>query len=156
MEIEIGGFDTVETVIAQLVALPGVLEEVATEDGLLAAAKVVAAEAKANAPVGDGNLRDSIRARRGKRRYRPSALIQAFAPHAHLVEFGTGPRRKKGTGQATGEAPAQPFLEPAAINTKSSQQRAFAEGVKKNFNKVERELKGEIRVRRQTARALAE
>lgn len=35
------------------------------------------------------------------------------APHAHLVEFGTGPRRQKTTGRSTGIMPAQPMLRPA-------------------------------------------
>lgn len=35
------------------------------------------------------------------------------APHAHLVEFGTGPRFKKKTGAFTGVMPPQPFMRPA-------------------------------------------
>lgn len=36
-----------------------------------------------------------------------------YAPHAHLVEFGTGPRYHKKTGKFVGQAPAQPFMRPA-------------------------------------------
>ncbi|MCG7630544.1 hypothetical protein MHM88_22310 [Epibacterium sp. MM17-32] len=35
------------------------------------------------------------------------------APHAHLYEFGTGPRVQASTGRATGAMPARPFLRPA-------------------------------------------
>jgi hypothetical protein len=33
-------------------------------------------------------------------------------PHAHLIEFGTGPRYQKG-GRFTGAVPPQPMLQPA-------------------------------------------
>lgn len=35
------------------------------------------------------------------------------APHAHLYEFGTGPRVQSTTGRSTGAMPARPFLRPA-------------------------------------------
>ncbi|OIQ32307.1 MAG: hypothetical protein BM562_05410 [Alphaproteobacteria bacterium MedPE-SWcel] len=35
------------------------------------------------------------------------------APHAHLYEFGTGPRVQTSTGRSTGAMPARPFLRPA-------------------------------------------
>ena len=149
MQVKVEGIQSVAQVLQQLEALPGVLEEVALEDGLLAAAKVVAAEAKQTADFSDhtGNLRRSIRARRGTRRYRPSALVETKRPegaHAHLIEFGTVKMQDK------------PFLVPAANNTKAEQLRACSQGVRKNFSKVERELKGKIKVSRRTARALAE
>ena len=145
MQIEVDGIEEVAALAAVLEALPGTLDRLATEEGLLEAAEVIRDEAKANAPEGKtGNLRRSIRARRGTRRYKPSVLVMATAPHAHLVELGTV------------KSAARPFMEPAAINTKSAQLRAFAKGVRKNFNKVERELKGKIKVSRRTARGLAE
>ncbi|RME67248.1 MAG: hypothetical protein D6782_02930 [Alphaproteobacteria bacterium] len=36
----------------------------------------------------------------------------AALPHAHLVEFGTGPRKRK-DGRSTGIMPPKPFLRPA-------------------------------------------
>ena len=148
MQFEVDGIEDLGRLIRQLEALPGVLDRVAVEDGLLESAKVVAKEAKANAPVGPtGNLRKSIRARRGTKKYKPSAIVETKRPegsHAHLVELGTV------------KAAAQPFLEPAVNNTKSAQLQAYAGGVRKNFSKVERELTGKIKVSRRTARALAE
>lgn len=35
------------------------------------------------------------------------------APHAHLYEFGTGPRVQTSTGRSTGAVSARPFLRPA-------------------------------------------
>lgn len=35
------------------------------------------------------------------------------APHAHLYEFGTGPRVQAKTGRSTGAMPARPFMRPA-------------------------------------------
>ena len=144
MEIEITGIEEAAALIGALDALPGVLGQVALEDGLLEAAKVAAAEAKNTTAFKDktGALRASIRARRGKRRYKPSALVEATAPHAHLVELGTI------------RAPGHPFLEPAVRNTRADQNRAFARGVGKNFKKVEQELTGKGRVSRRTRRAL--
>ncbi len=148
MEMEVEGTEELGRLIRQLEALPGVLDRLAVEDGLLEAAKVVAKDAKRRAPAGPtGNLKKSIRARRGTRKYKPSAIVETKRPegsHAHLVELGTVKTASK------------PFLEPAVNNTRPAQLRAFAGGVRKNFSKVERELKGKIKVSRKTARALAE
>lgn len=37
----------------------------------------------------------------------------SIAPHAHLIEWGTGPRRQKTTGRYTGSMPPDPFMQPA-------------------------------------------
>ncbi len=46
----------------------------------------------------------------------PTEVVQwggpAALPHAHLVEFGTGPRHQR-SGKYTGVMPPQPFLRPA-------------------------------------------
>jgi len=42
----------------------------------------------------------------------PVAQDGSHAPHAHLVEFGTGPRFHK-SGKYTGEMPPDPFMRPA-------------------------------------------
>ena len=66
MEIELDGIEELASLIAVLEALPGLLEKAAVGDGLLAAAQVVAKEAKASAAFQDrtGDLGRSIRARR--------------------------------------------------------------------------------------------
>lgn len=40
-------------------------------------------------------------------------FVGSGEPHAHLIEFGTGPRRQTSTGRYTGVMPAQPMLQPA-------------------------------------------
>ena len=40
-------------------------------------------------------------------------LRKPFSPLAHLIEFGSAPRRQKTTGRFTGRMPANPFLRPA-------------------------------------------
>jgi HK97 gp10 family phage protein len=86
-------------------------ESVKTEvafSGVAAMATVIYDEAKINAPVKSGTLRDAI-----YRVYSPeksSDTLKLYriswnkkkAPHGHLVEFGTS------------RAPAHPFLRPAA------------------------------------------
>jgi HK97 gp10 family phage protein len=41
-----------------------------------------------------------------------SSTSDRYAPHAHLIEFGTGPRQHK-SGKSTGQVVARPFLRPA-------------------------------------------
>jgi HK97 gp10 family phage protein len=88
-------------------------------------AQIVADSARAKAPIGPtGNLRRGIRATRLQPRGKHTAAIAAvdyrIAPHAHLVEHGTGERiakRGKHLGWHYGVMPAQPFLGPAALET---------------------------------------
>lgn len=44
---------------------------------------------------------------------RITVTVGAAAPHAHLIEFGTKPRKHKKTGKSTGAGPAKPFIRPA-------------------------------------------
>lgn len=52
-------------------------------------------------------------------------LIGSTSPHAHLVEFGTGPRHHEKTGKFTGVMPAHPFIRPAFDETKGQVIAAF-------------------------------
>lgn len=64
-----------------------------------------------------------------------------IAPHAHLVEFGTGERKqgtssrknrtiiKKWGGRRTGKMPAFPFMRPAFESTKERVLQAFVEKI---------------------------
>lgn len=58
-----------------------------------------------------GNLRKSIKKKRS-RFDKDTHIVGAFAPHAHLVEFGTALRVNK-KGKTSGHMPALPFLGPA-------------------------------------------
>ncbi len=146
--------------IRELESLPGVLAEVAIGDGLAAAAEEIRRAARRSDAFEDrtGGLRLSLAARRGRRRYRPSALVLTRGPagaHGHLVEFGTGPRVVRKTGRSAGRMPARPFLAPAARAAGDAPLRAFAAGLRENFRRVEREMKGERKAGAKTRRALA-
>lgn len=59
-----------------------------------------------------GYLRKSIKKK--KSRYdKHTHIVGAFAPHAHLMEYGTDLRVSKKTGKTSGHMPASPFLGPA-------------------------------------------
>lgn len=110
-------------------------QKAALKEALIKSAKPVAEMAKSLAPEDEGTLKASIGAgasltERGKKvgryendkGYKINAYVGARdsgrgkrkgAPHAHLVEFGTGPRVQKSTGRKVGAAPPQPFMRPA-------------------------------------------
>lgn len=69
------------------------------------------------------------------------------APHAHLYEFGTGPRVQASTGRATGAMPARPFLRPA---WDASQAMMLATLKREVWAEIEKSLE---RARRKAARA---
>lgn len=68
------------------------------------------------------------------------------APHAHLVEFGTGPRFHDETGKYVGQMPAQPFMRPAFDSKKAETVRRFGpllwEIIKRNAVKLAPKLRG--------------
>ncbi|CAN5480509.1 HK97 gp10 family phage protein [soil metagenome] len=109
---------------AALRALPDRITANVVQRALMKAGEPIAADARARAPVRSGRLRDRItvaktlskRQRRGRGKWK--GAVEAFigaspARHAHLVEFGTGPRVSKKTGKSSGEMPAHPFMRPA-------------------------------------------
>lgn len=55
------------------------------------------------------------------------------APHAHLVEFGTGPRFDS-NNKYVGEAPAQPFMGPAAQRGGGKALRVVGKGIGKQIS----------------------
>ncbi|GAB5433928.1 MAG: HK97 gp10 family phage protein [Epibacterium sp.] len=68
-------------------------------------------------------------------------------PHAHLYEFGTGPRVQRSTGRATGAMPARPFLRPA---WDTSQAMMLATLKREVWDEIEKSLE---RARRKAARS---
>ena len=89
--------------------LPEIVNEVAKE--LLIETKAQAV----SAPFEDhtGYLRKSIR-RRKSRFDKNAVIVGAFAPHTHLVEYGTSLRKSPKTGKTSGHMPATPFMRRAA------------------------------------------
>lgn len=60
------------------------------------------------------------RIRRKKSRFdKDTTIVGAFAPHAHLVEFGHDLKVEKG-GAVVGHVPAHPFLSPAAESVRGN------------------------------------
>ena len=120
--------------------------------GMETALQPVLDAAKAKVPVRKGNLRSSLgigkSVKRGTEQVADSRMagvlamyvgpvvegIKAggkkwqryIARHAHLVEFGTGPRVQKTTGRYVGRAPAQPFLRPAWDENKAAVLKSLA------------------------------
>ena len=155
MEMEID-FVGIEDMIKAIDNLPGLLGTQVYGDGMLAAAKVVAAEAKTIVPVRTGALRDSIRARKRsavvhttrRRRKIAGAAAQVVAGgknahHAFLIEYGTV--RMK----------AQPYLEPALRSTVSQQLAAAGAVMQKSFAKLATQITSG-RATKRTLRLLAE
>ena len=128
-----------EEVERNLRALPGLLGERVQGKGLLAAARVVEAEAKKLVPVETGRLQGAIKARTraaviesftGRRRVPGgAAIVRAGVPYAHLVEYGTV------------TAAGKPFLRPAVLGTESRQFQAAVAAIREEFPKLERRLR---------------
>lgn len=90
-----------------------------------AVSKEATKEIKRHAPLAytrkDGTLDKSIKSKKSKIT-RGTAIAGAFAPHAHLVEFGHDIVVEKG-GTVVGHVPAHPFVRPAeqAVRDRLSQ-----------------------------------
>lgn len=107
----------------QLEDLPRDISRKILTGALRKAARPIAKECRATAPVGPtGNLRNSFKvrvipARILRRRFKVAGVYitsrASHAPHAHLVEKGTGPRYTR-SGRYTGIMPANPFMARAA------------------------------------------
>lgn len=143
MELDVTGINEYRQLEEALRSFPDVMRRVAFTDGLVAGARVIARRAKQTEAFEDktGNLRRSIKARRGQRRYPPSGLVIAEAPHAHIIEHGTV------------HLPARPFLVPAAEVTRQETARAFVKGIRRRYRRVTDELQGRRKLSRRVARA---
>lgn len=130
--MKLTGVKEVERVFQKL---PGAIQRKSVSDAMQEEALPIVADAKARAPVAPkegGTLRDAItvstklsKSQRKAADRKGKDVVAAyvgpsyerfggkFAPHGHLVEFGTGPRFHKKTGKYVGEMPAQPFMRPA-------------------------------------------
>jgi HK97 gp10 family phage protein len=123
--VKFEGFADIEKILD---ALPKALGPKVVQTCLRKGAKPYVRQAKANAPVGTGDLKRSIGVLNGKGNYKASVTVgpkrgkgkSADGWHAHLVEYGVAPRivskptkgyYKKGT--KLGDMKAQPFLRPA-------------------------------------------
>ena len=87
--------------LAQALALlPANIEKNIMRGALRAGAKVIEADAKANVPVQDGDLKQSLRVTTNRKKGEVSATVKAGNKKAwyyHFVEFGTQPHMIKAT-----------------------------------------------------------
>lgn len=112
---------------ALLQQLPRAMSNTVTRNALRKAGEPTRALAEENAPVEAGGLKESMQIssqlnrnqRRGRQRIKHGAevFVGSTSPLAHLVEFGTAERFRKG-GASTGVMPAKPFLTQAWDSTK--------------------------------------
>ncbi len=119
--------------------------------GASAGATVVKKEAqkniRSNGSYNTGTLYNSIRTKKKKGEH---GIYQVFsdksAPHSHLVEFGTGPRKLKEPGyrkisgnwvwvENTGSMPAKPFFRPALDENHKLVMRKMTERITKRMAK---------------------
>lgn len=108
-----------------LLALPERLQKSTIDRALMRAGMPIAADAasRVNRAGGKPDVADKItvsktlsrRQRRGTKKEDGTRTVYIGvrpAPHAHLIEFGTGPRYTK-AGAYRGSMPANPFMRPA-------------------------------------------
>jgi HK97 gp10 family phage protein len=132
--------------------LPVKMEKNIMRSALRAGAKVIADEAKANVPVKDGDLRDSIRVSTRAKRGQVTASAKAGNKKAfywHFVEFGTAAHTIKakngkslffnGSNVRSVRHPgarAKPFMRPALDSKSTEAIRAVGAQIGKRLNKL--------------------
>jgi HK97 gp10 family phage protein len=142
--------------------LPKAMKKAVLTRALKTAAAPILAEAKQNVPRKTGNLEKhliintTLKASQRKKRGRVAGTAEVFigssSPHAHLVEWGTGPREypeprkvKIGNNWAvvtqTGQMPANPFLRRAWEATKGKAQEILSAEIWKELVKAARGLR---------------
>lgn len=143
---------------AALRQLPKRIGKGAIRRALKKAAQPIADDAKSRVPVGRNresgeHLQENIavstklskrQRRRSRARGHDPNRVDVYigaepSRHAHLVEFGTGPRRTK-SGKSTGVMPAQPFMRPAWDAGKHRALRQFERDLWKEIEKSARNL----------------
>lgn len=116
-----------DDIVKALDELPREVTTRMTVDGEVAAAKVIAEEARVIVPRRSGDLQRSIKVRRGNDR-RSTAVVAggSAVPYALRVELGS-PNR-----------PAKPFMVPALMRTSSKLLSAAADGMRRSFARIVR------------------
>lgn len=162
-KIRVEGFRELE---AALLALPRSTSRSVVRRGLKAALAPVEAAARAAAPRDRGQLADSIaistkltksqakeaRALFARGSLSRNAMIMHVGasglPHAHLMEFGTGPRYHK-SGKYVGQVSPQPFMRPAWDANRNKVLEILSDSIRVEIDKTV------ARIARRAARAAA-
>ena len=149
MDLQIDGG---EQLAKMLKAFPDRIHRDIINSGAAQGATVVKKHArnnlKANDSVEYGRILKSIKSRKKRGVHgQQEVFTDKTAPHAHLVEFGTGPRKLKKPisvelmpGQwrvitQTGSAPAKPFFRPALDENKEEVMAEMTKRVGKRMDK---------------------
>lgn len=139
--LKISGFKEIDELLQ---SMPRQLAGQGVTAGLRRALQPVAAAARSYAPgsldtririaptIKAGQQAQSIeKPGKGKR----VMFVGSTAPHAHLVEFGTGPRYHK-SGKYVGIMPPDPFLRPAWDANKDKVLATLSEAIKEEIAKA--------------------
>lgn len=127
-------------------ALGGIVEDVAVQNALRAAASVVLRKAKRSKDFKDrtGRLRrKGVRVYPGKKMFFPSFIVKMGgrgARQAHLLEKGTKDRYQKTTDRFLGRIKPRKILENAVEKTRTNQANAMLRSMAKSQAKVEAAL----------------
>jgi len=143
------GLEELDRMLQQL---PKAMGKTALRNALKKAAVPVRDAAKDGAPHGPtGDLGDSIEIsgrltknqRRGRRRQKDvvEIFVGSTDNKAHLVEWGTAERFRKGSGGATGKMPAEPFMTRAWVRTRRKALKIITEELAKELVKAAARLR---------------
>ena len=138
MDIEVEGM---EELLKAMESLPGLVGQHVQGDGLAAAARIVADQAKIRVPVKTGALRDSIRARKQAARIstvRGPKKVPAGA--AAVYAGGRGARQAVMIEYGTPTAAAHPYLEPALLSTGSQQLSAAGQAMQRAYLRLAKQF----------------
>ena len=140
MRIEIHGLKELEKKLEALQIKPAKVRKV-----LLRGAMLIKKEAQRRAPYDKGrekgtHLRDAIMAS-AKPRFPDdlsafAAVSSKKAPHAKMVEYGTGPRFQKKTHRYVGQMPANPFFRTAIDAASGGVATIVHDGLKELIDKA--------------------
>jgi HK97 gp10 family phage protein len=88
--------------------------------------KKIASNAKSNVNAKfrpkTGKLYRAIKPKQFDKNGPAATVLPRKAPHRHLAEYGTQPRRHK-SGKSVGSMPARPFMKPAADSERPNYER---------------------------------
>lgn len=155
---KLSGFKELDRMLQQL---PKSMGKAVLRRALIKAARPTEDAMRSNAPIskrpgeyGQGNLRASItvstRLKPSQREFNSFSktevvvYVGSTAPHAHLVEFGTGPRAyktKDGNLHNTGQMPANPFARTAWESTKEVALKILAKELEVELLKAVKRLR---------------